>query len=65
MAEYDYYHDDVGNEDARLGRAIWKKSFSGRKGLRPDHLRIWEHDDVWLDIFESIGIAAREEVKPR
>lgn len=48
-----------GNEDRELGRQIYDEALYGRRGFRDDQLGI-EDEEVWAEIFEHIGSAARE-----
>ena len=53
-----YYHLPLGNADVELGRKIYMQALSGRQGFQDDHLGI-KDIDIWSDIFEAIGKAAR------
>ena len=53
------YFDDVPDDDAaKLGQHIYRTALADRRGFRPDQIGIPEEDDVWLEIFHSIGQAA-------
>lgn len=53
-------YDDTpkGNPDVELGREIYMIALSGRRGFRDDQLGI-EDPDIWAEIFEAMGKAAR------
>ena len=53
-----YYDVPKGNKDREIGRKIYMKALSGRRGFRDDQLGI-EDVDIWIKIFEAIGKAAR------
>lgn len=57
-----YYDLPKGNDDVELGRAIYMGALSGRRGFRYDQLGI-EDEDIWSDIFESMGRIARAALK--
>lgn len=52
------YYDDYGTKSQKIGRKIYHKALSDRRGFREDQIGIDGEDDVWLDIFEDIGVAA-------
>lgn len=53
------YHDlPEGNADRELGRKIYMDALEDRRGFRYDQLGI-EDVDIWAEIFEAIGAAAR------
>ena len=56
----EFYYDDPGDDTKRLGQRIYEKALSGRRGFRPDQVGIETDDNVWLEIFEAIGVAAKE-----
>ena len=56
-----YYDLGEGNEDLELGRVIYMKALSGRRGFRDDQLGI-EDAATWAEIFEHIGKVARAEL---
>ena len=51
-----------GNKNRELGREIYMKALSDRRGFRDDQLGI-EDDDIWAEIFEHIGKVARAALK--
>lgn len=56
------YYDLVdGDADQELGRKIYMKALSDRRGFRYDQLGI-EDTDIWAEIFQEIGKIAREEI---
>jgi hypothetical protein len=57
-----YYDLPPGNADCELGRKIYMNALSDRRGFRDDQLGI-EEPDLWAEIFEAIGKAARKAVK--
>ena len=53
------YHDlPKGNADREIGREIYMKVLDDRRGFRDDQLGI-EDVDIWAEIFEEMGKAAR------
>jgi hypothetical protein len=53
------YHDlPEGNADVELGRKIYMDALEDRRGFRYDQLGI-EDANIWAEIFEAIGKAAR------
>lgn len=52
------YYDDIGNMNVRRGRRIYHDALGDRRGFRPDQIDIPYDDEIWLEIFEAIGIAA-------
>ncbi len=53
------YHDlPKGNRDREIGREIYMKVLDDRRGFRYDQLGI-EDVEIWADIFEAMGKAAR------
>jgi hypothetical protein len=52
-----YYDVPKGNAARELGRDIYLKALSDRRGFRYDHLGI-EDPDIWAEIFEDIGNVA-------
>jgi hypothetical protein len=63
MSEADHYHDRPSSADGRLGHFIYHAALSDRRGFRTDQIGISNNDEVWVEIFEEIGRAAREVVK--
>lgn len=58
------YHDlPTGNADCELGRKIYMEALEDRRGFRYDQLGI-EDIEIWKEIFEAIGKAARSAVEP-
>jgi hypothetical protein len=53
------YYDDQKTANARAGQAIYINALSSRRGFRSDQTGIPEDDEVWDEIFEAIGAAAR------
>jgi hypothetical protein len=53
------YRDDQKTPEARAGQAIYINALSDRRGFRSDQTGIPEDDDVWNEIFEAIGKAAK------
>jgi hypothetical protein len=59
------YHDlPKGNADREIGREIYMKVLDDRRGFRYDQLGI-EDVDIWAEIFEAMGKAARAAVSRR
>lgn len=56
-----YYEIDESNPLVRMGRDIYMKGLSGRRGFRYDQLGIDEKDD-WEDIFTDLAYASQEYV---
>lgn len=56
-----YYDVPKGNADREIGRKIYMKALSDRRGFRDDQLGI-DDSDIWAEIFEAIGKAARAAV---
>lgn len=54
-----YYDVPSGGADREVGRAIYMRALSNRRGFRDDQLGI-EDADIWAEIFEDIGRAASE-----
>ena len=49
------YHDvPKGGPERELGRKIYMKVLSGRRGFRDDQLGI-EDPEIWEEIFEEMG----------
>lgn len=59
-----YYDLSKGNADREIGREIYMKVLDGRRGFRYDQLGI-EDVDIWAEIFEEMGEAARAAVSRR
>lgn len=57
-----YYDVPKGNADRELGREIYMKALSGRRGFRDDQLGI-EDAEIWAEIFDAIGKEARKTQK--
>jgi hypothetical protein len=57
-----YYDLPPGNADCELGRKIYMEALEDRRGFRYDQLGI-EDPDIWAEIFEAIGQAARSQSK--
>jgi hypothetical protein len=57
-----YYEVPKGNADRELGRKIYMKALSDRRGFRDDQLGI-EDVDIWAEIFEAMGKVARTAIK--
>lgn len=56
------YHDvPKGGPEREIGRKIYMKALSGRRGFRDDQLGI-EDEEIWAEIFEEIGKVARAAV---
>lgn len=56
------YHElPTGNADCELGRKIYMEALDDRRGFRDDQLGI-EDTEIWREIFEAIGRAARSAV---
>lgn len=56
------YHDlPKGNADHEIGREIYMKVLDDRRGFRYDQLGI-EDVEIWAEIFEAMGKAARAAV---
>lgn len=53
-----YYDVPKGNADRELGRRLYMNVLSDRRGFRYDQLGI-EDEDIWAEIFESLGKEAR------
>lgn len=53
-----YYDVPKGNADREIGRRIYMKALSDRRGFRYDQLGI-EDAEIWAEIFEAIGKEAR------
>lgn len=56
-----YYEVPKGNADLELGRKIYMDALSDRRGFCDDQLGI-EDSDIWAEIFEAIGKAARSAI---
>lgn len=56
-----YYDVPKGNADLELGRTIYMQALSGRRGFHDVQLGI-EDPEIWEDIFECVGRAARNAV---
>lgn len=54
----DYYYDDIGTTEQKIGRKIYQDSLSDRRGFRHDQLEIDTEDEIWLEIFGEIGKSA-------
>lgn len=58
-----YYDVPPGNANRELGRKIYLKALSDRRGFRDDQLGI-DDPDIWAEIFENIGKIARRAIRP-
>jgi hypothetical protein len=58
-----YYDLPKGNPDRELGRKIYMKALSDRRGFRYDQLGI-EDEEIWAEIFEQMGEVARAALSP-
>lgn len=59
------YHDFTpSSRDGKIGKEIYLKALSGRRGFRDDQLGI-EDDEIWNEIFEAIGKSAISAVAAR
>jgi len=56
-----YYDLPPGNANCELGREIYMRALEDRRGFRYDQLDI-EDPEIWREIFEEIGKAARSVV---
>ena len=56
-----YYDLPEGDKDRELGRKIYMEALEDRRGFRYDQLGI-EDVDIWGEIFDAIGKAAREAI---
>lgn len=56
-----YYDVPKGDANRELGRKIYMKALSGRRGFRDDQLGI-EDEEIWAEIFEELGKVARAAV---
>jgi hypothetical protein len=63
MSEADHYRNTPSSADGQLGHFIYHAALAYRRGFRTDQIGIPDNDEVWVDIFEDIGFAAREGVK--
>lgn len=59
-----YHNLPKGNADREIGREIYMKVLDDRRGFRYDQLGI-EDIDIWAEIFEEMGKAARRAVALR
>jgi hypothetical protein len=58
------YHDFTPpSREGKIGQAIYLKALDGRRGFRYDQLGI-DDDEIWTEIFEDIGRAAIDAIKP-
>jgi hypothetical protein len=56
------YHElPEGDMDRELGRKIYMEALEDRRGFRYDQLGI-EDVDIWAEIFDAIGKAARKAI---
>jgi len=56
-----YYDLPKGNANRELGRKIYMEALEDRRGFRYDQLGI-EDTEIWAEIFEAMGKAARAAV---
>ena len=61
MSYYDV-PDGAPGSDLEIGRKIYMDALEDRRGFRYDQLGI-EDADIWAEIFEAIGVAARAAVQ--
>jgi hypothetical protein len=61
LDDMSYYDLPKGNADVELGRKIYMDALSDRRGFRDDQIDI-EDPEMWREIFEEMGKAARAAV---
>jgi hypothetical protein len=58
------YHDvPEGGAEREIGRSIYMKALSGRRGFRDDQIGI-DDPETWAEVFEAMGKVALKELVP-